>query len=66
MTAARTSRCRNPVGDNAKTHRVHQREHTSVAEAQPLGALVLCDDGLAHGVEVVFTDQAVVAQRLDV
>ena len=48
-----------------ETEHVHQREDSAVSESQPGGALVVDDDGVAHGVEVVFTDQAVVAQLFD-
>ena len=53
-------------GQGEETERVHERVDPAVAEAQPGGALVLDDDGVAHRVEGVFTDQAVVAQRFDV
>jgi hypothetical protein len=49
-----------------ETQGVHQGEHAAVAEAQSRGALVRYHDGLAHRVEVVFPNQAVVAQRFDV
>ena len=49
-----------------ETQRVHECEYAAVAEAQPCRALVLHHDGLAQRVEVVFTDQAIVAERFDV
>ena len=49
-----------------ETERVHEGVHAPVAEAQAGGALVLDDDGVTHGIEGVFPDQAVVAQRFDV
>ncbi len=46
--------------------RLHQGQDAAVAEAQPRGSLALDNDGVAHRVEVVFADQAVVAERFDV
>ena len=48
-----------------ETQHLHQCEDPAVPEPQAGGALVVDDDGLAHGVEVVVTDQAVVAQLFD-
>ena len=53
-------------GQCEETERVHERVDAAVAEAEPGGALVPDDDGVADGVEGIFPDQAVVAQRFDV
>jgi hypothetical protein len=52
--------------DCEETERLHQGDHAAIRKAQAGGALVRDDDGLTHGVEVVFTDQAIVAQSFDV
>ena len=48
-----------------ETERVHERVHATIPEAQTRGALIVDDDRGRDGVQAVFTDQAVVAQRFD-
>ena len=49
-----------------ETERVHERVDARVAEAKAGGALIVDEDGRGDGVELVFADQAVVAQGFDV
>ena len=45
---------------------VHERVHATIAEAEAGGAAIVDADGGRDGVEAVFADQAIVAQRFDV
>ena len=45
-----------------QTEGLHQREHAAIAEAKASRALGVDDDRLGNGVEVIVSDQAVVAQ----
>ena len=49
-----------------ETERVHERVDPRVAEAEAGRALIVDEDGGRDGVEAVFADRAVVAQRFDV
>ena len=49
-----------------ETERVHERVDPAVAEPEARGALIVDEDGGRDGVQAVFADQAVVAQRFDV
>ena len=51
-------------GERKETERVHERVDATVAEAEASPALVVHEDGRGDGVETVFADQAVVAQRV--
>ena len=48
-----------------ETEGLHQREDPTIPEPETGGALVLHDDRLTDGIEGVFPDQAIVAQRFD-
>ena len=48
-----------------ETERLHEGEDTAIAEAERGGALGVDDDGLGQGIEVIVTDQAIVAQIFD-
>ena len=52
--------------EGEETERVHERVDATVAETQAGGALILHEDGRRDGVQAVFADEAVVAQRFDV
>lgn len=51
--------------EGEETEGVHERVDAAVAEAEARGSLLVDDDGRRHGVQAVFPDQAVVAQRFD-
>ena len=53
-------------GEGEETQCVHERVDAGVAEAEAGGALIVDEDGGGNGVQAVFADQAVVAQRFDV
>ena len=56
-----------PGGRQRKeTERVHERVDPAVAESEARGPLIVDANGGRDGVELVFADQAVVAQRFDV
>ena len=52
-------------GQGEETERVHQSVYPPVAEAETCGALIVDEDRGRDGVQAVFADQAVVAQRFD-
>ena len=52
--------------EGEQTERVHERVDPAVAEAEAGGALILHAHGCGDGVQAVFADEAVVAQRFDV
>jgi len=45
---------------------VHEGMHARVAKPEPGGPLIVDGHGSGDGAQVVFTNQAVVAQRFDV
>ena len=51
--------------EREEAERVHERVDAPVTESETGGALVLDEDGRRDGVQAVFADQAVVAQRFD-
>jgi len=58
--------CRNPVGSSANRHRVSSKAWTRRSpKAQGRSMLMVDDDRLGEGVEGVFAEQTVVAQRFD-
>ena len=53
-------------GQREETERVHGCVDTAVAEPETRGPLIVDANGGRDGLELVFADQAVVAQRFDV
>lgn len=53
-------------GEGEETEGVHQCVDPAVAEAEARSPLIVDANGGRDGVELVFADQAVVAQRFDV
>jgi hypothetical protein len=51
--------------EREETERLHEGEDPPIAEAQRGRPLGLDDDGLGQGIQVIVTDQAVVAQIFD-
>ena len=51
--------------EREEAERLHQGEHSAIADAQRRGALGVDDDRLYQRIQVVFADQAVVAQVFD-
>ena len=55
-----------PLGvEREETERLHESEDPPIAEAQRRRPLGFDDDGVSEGVQVIVTDQAVVAQIFD-
>ena len=53
-------------GQREETERVHECVDAAVAEPETCGPLIVDANGGRDGLELVFADQAVVAQRFDV
>jgi hypothetical protein len=48
-----------------ETERLHEGEHAAIPEVEGGGPLRLNEDGMGQGIEVIVTDQAVMAQIFD-